>query len=67
MKYVLKKADQTEVEEIFSLYLKRIQWMNEKGINQYYESMGYEMAGTCKEGGDEGNRRENIWHYYREK
>ncbi len=30
MKYVLKKADQTEVEEIFSLYLKRIQWMNEK-------------------------------------
>jgi len=30
MKYVLKKADQTAVEEIFSLYLKRIQWMNEK-------------------------------------
>ena len=30
MKYVLKKADQTEVEEIFSLYLKQIQWMNEK-------------------------------------
>ena len=36
-------------------------------LNQYYESMGYEMAGTCKDGGDEGNRRENIWHYYREK
>lgn len=35
MKYVLKKADQTEVEEIFSLYLKRIQWMNEKGIDQW--------------------------------
>ena len=124
MKYVLKKADQTAVEEIFSLYLKRIQWMNEKRnrsveqqwlflqkvsgkvsyepsavpfrreiikavealavndhkervrldcsidnpfLNQYYESMGYEMAGTCKDGGDEGNRRENIWHYYREK
>ena len=66
MKYVLKKADQTEVEEIFSLYLKQIQWMNKKGINQYYESMGYEMAGTPKMG-DEGNRRENIWHYYREK
>lgn len=32
MKYVLKKADQTEVEEIFSLYLKRIQWMNEKEL-----------------------------------
>ena len=60
MKYVLKKADQTEVEEIFSLYLKRIQWMNEKGINQYYESMVYEMAGTCKDGGDEGNRREKY-------
>lgn len=60
MKYVLKKADQTEVEEIFSLYLKRIQWMNEKGINQYYESMGYEMAGTCKDGGYEGNRREKY-------
>ena len=30
MKYVLKKADQTEIEEIFSLYLKQIQWMNEK-------------------------------------
>ena len=26
----VKKADQTAVEEIFSLYLKRIQWMNEK-------------------------------------
>ena len=98
MKYVLKKADQTAVEEIFSLYLKRIQWMNEKRnrsveqhfvtdltekgagreiikavealavndhkervrldcsidnpfLNQYYESMGYEMAGTCKDGG----------------
>ena len=60
MKYVLKKADLTEVEEIFSLYLKRIQWMNEKGINQYYESMWYEMAGTCKDGGDEGNRREKY-------
>lgn len=35
MKYVLKKADQTAVEEIFSLYLKRIQWMNEKGIDQW--------------------------------
>ena len=38
-----------------------------KKADQYYESMGYEMAGTCKDGGDEGNRRENIWHYYREK
>lgn len=35
MKYVLKKAKQTEVEEIFSLYLKRIQWMNEKKIDQW--------------------------------
>ena len=35
MKYVLKKADQTEVEEIFSLYRKQIQWINEKGINQW--------------------------------
>ena len=119
MKYVLKKADQTEVEEIFSLYLKRIQWMNEKGIdqwnnngylhnfvtdltekgaareiikavealavndhkervrldcsidnpflNQYYESMGYEMAGTCKDGGMKAIGVKNIWHYYREK
>ena len=31
-----------------------------KRINQYYESMGYEMAGTCKDGGDEGNRREKY-------
>lgn len=67
MKYVLKKADQTEVEEIFSLYLKWIQWMNEKGINQYYESMGYEMAGTCKDGGMKAIGVKNIWHYYREK
>lgn len=119
MKYVLKKADQTEVEEIFSLYLKRIQWMNEKGIdqwnnngylnnfvtdltekeagreiikavealavndhkegvrldcsidnpflNQYYESMRYEMAGTCKDGGMKAIGVKNIWHYYREK
>ena len=67
MKYVLKKADQTEVEEIFSLYLKRIQWMNEKGINQYYESMVYEMAGTCKDGGMKAIGVKNIWHYYREK
>lgn len=67
MKYVLKKADQTEVEEIFSLYLKRIQWMNEKGINQYYESMRYEMAETCKDGGMKAIGVKNIWHYYREK
>lgn len=35
MKYALKKAKQTEVEEIFGLYLKRIQWMNEQGIDQW--------------------------------
>ena len=35
MKYVLKKAEQTEVEQIFGLYLKRIQWMNDKGIDQW--------------------------------
>ena len=29
-------------------------------LNQYYESMWYEMAGTCKDGGYEGNRREKY-------
>ena len=41
--------------------------MNEKGINQYYESMGYEMAGTCKDGGMKAIGVKNIWHDYREK
>lgn len=40
MKYVLKKAEQTEVEQIFGLYLKRIQWMNDKGIDQWNKN-GY--------------------------
>ena len=37
-------------------------------LNQYYESMGYEMAGTCKDGGGmKAIGVKNIWHYYREK
>nr|WP_288663830.1 hypothetical protein [uncultured Dorea sp.] len=39
MKYVLKKEDQTEVEEIFSLYLKRIQWMNEFCYENHRQSI----------------------------
>ena len=36
-------------------------------LNQYYESMGYEMAGTCKDGVMKTIGVKNIWHYYREK
>lgn len=35
MDYILEKAKKTEVEAIFTLYLKRIDWMNETGINQW--------------------------------
>ena len=27
-------------------------------LNEYYGSMDYELAGRCREGGYEGNRRE---------
>jgi len=28
-------------------------------LNQYYESMGYEMAGTCKDGGGKARAKSN--------
>lgn len=119
IKYELTKAKKEDVENIFELYLKRINGMNEKNINQwnnngyevpayyvhnfvtalsekgvgrkilqaiealareekkervrqdcsddneflnqYYESMGYQMAGTCKDGAYTGNRREKCF------
>lgn len=35
MKYTFKAAKKEEIPEIFSLYLERIQWMDDKGIQQW--------------------------------
>lgn len=33
--YIFKLAVKEEMEEIFSLYVQRIHWMNEQGIRQW--------------------------------
>ena len=35
MKYVFRKAQANEAEEIFDLYRKRVQWMDVEGIEQW--------------------------------
>lgn len=35
MKSVFRQAQPEEIEEIFSLYGKRIRWMDENGVHQW--------------------------------
>ena len=36
--------------------------VDNKFLNEYYESMGYKMVGCCKEGAYIGNKREKELH-----
>lgn len=68
IKYELTKAKKEDVENIFELYLKRINWMNEKNINQWNNN-GYEVPAyyvhnfvtALKDGAYTGNRREKCF------
>ncbi|MDO4829558.1 MAG: hypothetical protein Q4B19_09290, partial [Clostridia bacterium] len=37
-RYALRSARPEEVDEVFSLYEKRVRWMDEKGIRQWNDT-----------------------------
>lgn len=44
MEHTFRSAEFSDIDAVFQLYKKRIQWMNEKGIWQWNEKTGYMYA-----------------------